>query len=87
MSRIVNIAEGKKNFSRLIQDAFRNKEEIIIAKRGRPVAVIVPYEEYKQSRRLAGYNKILEAREIFQKTGISAESVYIESRKQLEGKL
>lgn len=80
----VSIAEGKKGFSRLIQDASTNKEEIIVTKRGKPVAVIVPYEEYQQSKKAEGYRKIMEARDAFMKTGILAKEIYKESRKQLE---
>ena len=42
----ISIAEGKRDFSRIINDASQNKEEIIVTKRGKPVAVIVPYDEY-----------------------------------------
>ncbi len=80
----VSIAEGKKGFSRLIQDALGKKENIIITKRKKPVAVIVPYDEYQRSRRLEGYKKILESREAFSRTGLRAEGVYKESKKQLE---
>jgi prevent-host-death family protein len=80
----VSIAEGKKGFSRLIQDALEKKERIVITKRKKPVAVIVPYDEYQRSLRLEGYKKIMEARAAFSKTGIWAEEVYKESKKQLE---
>ena len=80
----VSIAEGKKGFSRLIQNALKNKEEIVVTKRGKPVAVIVPFKEYHQSKRLEGYRKIMETRETFLKAGISADEVFKESRKQLE---
>ncbi len=80
----VSIAEGKKGFSRLIQDALEKKERIVITKRKKPVAVIVPYDEYQRSLRLEGYKKIMEARALFSKTGIWAEEVYKESKKQLE---
>ncbi len=80
----VNIADGKKNFSRLIHDAAEKKEDIVVTKRGKPVAVIIPYEEYKHSRRVDAFKKILESREAFLKSGISAEEVYKESKKQLE---
>ncbi len=80
----VNVAEGKKGFSRLIQDAFQKKEENIITKRGKPVAVIVPYDEYQHFKKAEGYRKIMEARDAFLKTGISAGEIYKESRKQLE---
>lgn len=82
----VSIAEGKKGFSRLIQDAAEKKEEIIVTKRGRPVAVILPYDEYQHTRRLEGYSKVMEAREAYLKSGIKASDVYRESRRQLEKK-
>ena len=82
----VSIAEGKKNFSRLVKDALEKKEEIIVTKRGKPIAVIVSYEEYQHSKRVEGYRKIMEAREAFLKAGISANEVFKESRKQLEKK-
>lgn len=82
----VSIAEGKKSFSRLIQDALDNKKEFIVTRRGEPVAVIVPYDEYKQSKRLEGYKKIMDAREAFLKSGVSADEVFKESKKQLEKK-
>jgi len=82
----VSIAEGKKGFSRLIKDALEKKEEVIVTKRGRPVAVIVPYEEYKHSKRVEGYRKIMEARKAFLKAGVLAEEIFKESRKQLEKK-
>ena len=80
----VSIAEGKKGFSRLIEGARKNKDEIIVTKRGRPIAVIVPFEEYQRSKRVEGFRKILEAREVFLKTGLTANDVFKESRRQLE---
>jgi prevent-host-death family protein len=82
----VSIAEGKKRFSRLIQDASEKKEEIIVTKRGKPVAVIVPYDEYLQSRRLEGYRMVMEGREAFLRSGLTADEIYRESRNQLEKK-
>ena len=45
----VSIAEGKKGFSRLIQDTLRKKDKVIVTKRGKPVVAIIPYEEYQYS--------------------------------------
>ena len=80
----VGIAEGKKGFSRLIQGAVNKKSRIIVTKRRKPLAVIIPYEEYERSLRLEGYKKIMEVREAFLKTGVKAKDVYKESKKQLE---
>jgi prevent-host-death family protein len=80
----VSVAEGKKGFSRLINDALEKKVEIIVTKRGKPVAVILPYEEYQHSKRVEGYKKIIETREVFLKANISADKIFKESKKQLE---
>jgi prevent-host-death family protein len=80
----VSIAEGKKGFSRLIQVTVDKKERIIITKRQKPVAVIIPYDEYQRSIRFEGFKKIMEVREAFLKAGVKAKDVYKESKKQLE---
>jgi prevent-host-death family protein len=82
----VSVAEGKKRFSSLMRDALEGKKEFIVTKRGKPVAVIIPYEEYKHSKRLEGYRKIMDAREAFLSSDVSADKVFQESKKQLEKK-
>ena len=83
---MVSIAEVKKDFSRLIRISIEKKSEIVVTKRGKPVAVILPFDQYRQSRKQNGYQKIMESRQVFLKAGVSADKVYKESRKQLEGK-
>lgn len=85
-STIVSIAEGKKGFSRLIHDTEEKRANIIVTRRGKPVAVIVPYHEYERNARMEGYQGIMEARETFLKSGVKADDVYRESRAQLEEK-
>jgi len=80
----VSVAEGKKRFSRLIDDALAKREEIVVTRRGKPVVVIAPYEEYQHSKRVEGFRKIMAAREVFLRKGISADEVLKESKKQLE---
>ena len=80
----VSIAEGKKGFSRLIQGAVDKKERVIITKRQKPVAVIIPYDEYQRSMKFEGYKQIMEVRDAFLKAGLKAKDVYKESKKQLE---
>ncbi len=83
-NKSASVKEGKKSFNRLIEDVYKKKEEIIVTSRGKPIAVIIPYEEYKPSKRLEGYVNIMKAREAFLKAGILASAVSEESRKQLE---
>jgi len=83
-STSVSVAEGKKRFSRLIRDALEKKEEIVVTKRGKPVAVILSYEEYQHSKRIEGYKKIMEAREVFLKANILSDEIFKESKRHLE---
>lgn len=85
-STTVSIAEGKKGFSRLIHDIEEKKEKTIVTRRGKPVAVIVPYNEYERNARMEGFQNIMEARATFLKAGLIADDVYRESRSQLEDK-
>jgi len=48
---IVNIYEAKTKFSQLIDQAVKGKE-IIIARNGRPIARLVPYQHRQTPRRL-----------------------------------
>ena len=80
----VTVAEGKRDFSKLIKAAAEKNEDIVVTNRGKPMAVIVPYDEYQQSRKADGRRKILESRAAFVKAGVSATEVYRKSREELE---
>ena len=47
---IVNMHEAKTHLSRLVERAAKG-EEVVIAKAGRPVARLVPYEETDEPRK------------------------------------
>ena len=49
MATIVNIHEAKTHLSKLLQRVM-NGEQIIIAKAGNPIAVLVPYSELTKDR-------------------------------------
>lgn len=80
----VTVAEGKRDFSRLLKEAGEKSEDIVVTKRGKPMAVIVPYEEYLHSKKAEAHRKILESREVFMKAGVSAAEAYKESREELK---
>lgn len=83
----VSIAEGKKEFSKIIQTTIKKKTGIVITKRGTPVAAIIPYNEYMHSKRLEGYIKILDGRESFIKAGIKAKDIFTEVKKELDNRV
>jgi|Deesub1362A_J573_1020465.scaffolds.fasta_scaffold00333_5 prevent-host-death family protein len=80
----VTISEGKKDFTQLIKESIAMREEIIITRRGHPVAAILPYQEYTGLKRLRTYLRMLEISREMQKAGIRAKDIHALSRKELE---
>jgi prevent-host-death family protein len=80
----VSIAEGKKAFSRLVQEASEKRKEVVITKRGKPVAVLLSFDEYQKAKKFAGYLKVMAVRDLFAGKGIRASDVFSESKAQLE---
>lgn len=79
----ISIAEGKKHLSRLIRDASSGKGEIVLTNRGKPVAVLIPYESYRDSKRVAGLRGIMEARVAYGEAGLKADEIIEEARREL----
>jgi len=83
-TKIVTISDGKKDFTVLIKESVAKNEDIVITKRGQPVAVLLPYKEYTDLRKMRTYLKMLEISNEMYKTGIKAKDVHIASKKELE---
>jgi prevent-host-death family protein len=49
--QVINIHEAKTNLSKLIEQTSQG-EEVVIAKAGKPVAKLVPYQEKLEPRKL-----------------------------------
>ncbi|GBE37434.1 phd_YefM [bacterium BMS3Bbin08] len=85
-TKIVTISNGKKNFTGLIKESVAKNEDIVITKRGQPVAALLPYKEYTDLKKLRTYLRMLEISTEMHKTGIKAKDVYSASKKELEGR-
>ena len=85
-TKIVTISDGKKDFTWLIKESVAKNEDIVITRRGHPVAALLPYKEYTDLKKLKTYLKMLEISKKMQKAGIKAKDVYAASRKELEGR-
>jgi len=83
-SKTVGIADGKRLFSRLVDEVSKGKGRVLVTKRGKPVAVILSYQEYEKTRRMEGFTKVMESRKAFEGTGLKASEIYEESRRTLE---
>jgi len=80
----ISVAQGKKDFTKIIRDSLQNKGNIIITKRGTPAAVIMPFDAYQKLKRRATYAELMDLRKRLSQSGVSAQEVYRESRRMLE---
>ncbi|MEW6408947.1 MAG: type II toxin-antitoxin system Phd/YefM family antitoxin [Nitrospirota bacterium] len=85
-TKIVTISDGKKDFLGIIRESVAKNEDVLITKRGQPVAALLPYKEYTDLKKLRTYLKMLEISAVMDKTHIKAKDVYEASKKELEGR-
>jgi len=85
-TKTVTISDGKKYFTILIKESVAKNEDVVITKRGHPVAALLPFKEYMDLKKLRTYLRMLEISTEMHKTGIKAKDVYTASRKELEGR-
>ena len=84
MAMKVSIAEAKSGFSALLK---RSREElVIVTRRGKPEAVILPFAEYERLRRLRAYSNMVRLSRELEELGVTATELYEASRKELEGR-
>jgi prevent-host-death family protein len=81
----VSMPQGRRDFNRLVREAFDQNRDVIITKRQEPGAAIISFDEYQRMQRLEGFRKIKAAREAFLKARVKAKGVYEESKRELEG--
>ncbi|MCR4419318.1 MAG: type II toxin-antitoxin system prevent-host-death family antitoxin [Clostridia bacterium] len=79
----ISVSQAKARFLELVRRA-ENNEGAIVEKKGVPVAAVVPYREYARMRRIQSYLALRRLRRIAAGTGLTAEEIYRESRRELE---
>ena len=77
----IPLADAKKRLTQLV----REKQAFIITRRGKPAAVVLPYDAYIEVRRAEALKLILEIRSRVT-PGIAAETAYETARRELEGR-
>jgi prevent-host-death family protein len=50
MENTVTAVQARKQFGRLLEEVFYQRQHVIIERAGRPMAVLVPLEQYRQWR-------------------------------------
>lgn len=82
MAATVSIAEAKSDLSKMLKRA--REEPVIITRRGKPDAVILPFAEYERLRRLWAYLSMVRLSRELEETGVTATELYEASRRDLE---
>jgi len=81
----VSVAQGKKEFTKIIRDSSQGKGNVIVTKRGTPAAVIMSFDAYQKLKRRALYAELMDLRKRLSKGGVSAQEAYRKSKRKLEG--
>ncbi|MGB9848820.1 MAG: type II toxin-antitoxin system Phd/YefM family antitoxin [Moorellaceae bacterium] len=80
-----NVTQAKESFLDLIRKV-EEWESVILEKRGKPVAALLPYEEYATLSRVKNYLAMQEISEAVKDSGITAREIFCDSRKELEAR-
>lgn len=63
MPRIISSSEAQNNFGAMVQWAEETNDEVVIERRGKPIVVIIAYDEYQ---RLTELREMERKRQIFE---------------------
>jgi prevent-host-death family protein len=78
----VSVAEARNTLPKLLYEA--EEEEIIVTRRGKPTAVIIPFKVYQRIQRIEGYLTLMKLSEELKDIGVTATQAFEASRKELE---
>jgi len=85
MSRmLVSTREATRSLTKLLKEVGKGAE-VTITSRGKPVAVLVPFERYKKLSRERALERLLSLADEHLE-GLSLEETYMASREELEGR-
>jgi prevent-host-death family protein len=68
MEKTIGAWEARRRFGQLIEEAFYHKDYFVIERSGRPMAVIVPVDDYRRWQRLAKERIFIMLEEVWDRT-------------------
>ena len=80
----ISVAQGKKDFTKIIRNSSQSERNVIITKRGTPTAVIMSFDGYQRLKKRALYAELMDLRKKLSQSSITAQEAYRESRRALE---
>jgi len=79
----MNVSQAKEQFLEVIRQV-EDRENVVLEKSGKPVAALLPYEEYASLRRIKNFLAMQELYAAMEDAGITAREIYQDSHKELE---
>lgn len=67
MEKTIGAYEARRQFGRLIEEAFYQKDSFVVERSGRPMAAIVPIDAYERWKRLARERVFLMLEEVWRR--------------------
>ena len=80
----ISVAQGKRDFTKIIHNSSQSENNVIITKRGVPTAVIMSFDFYQKLKRKALHGELMDLKKRLYRSGTMAQEVYRESRRMLE---
>ncbi|MFQ5792777.1 MAG: type II toxin-antitoxin system Phd/YefM family antitoxin [Acidobacteriota bacterium] len=68
MEKTVGAYEARRKFGQIIEEAFYKKDNFVVERAGRPMAVIVPIDSYRRWQRLARERVFIMLQEVWSRT-------------------
>jgi len=68
MERIIGAYEARRKFGQLLEETFYQKDHFVVERGGRPMAVIVPIDDYHKWQRLSKERVFALLEEVWQRT-------------------
>lgn len=81
--RKMSVSEAKRDFTSVLKTV-QEGEATIITRRGKPVGVMMDFQEFQKLRKLAAYNSLLQLSQDLSDCGTTATELYQQSRRELE---
>jgi prevent-host-death family protein len=85
MEKTIGAWEARRRFGQLLEEAFYNKDHFVVERSGRPMAVIVPVDDYHKWQRLAKERIFTMLEEVWERTqDVPAEEIEADIEQALE---
>ena len=68
MEKTIGAWEARRRFGQLIEEAFYHKDHFVVERPGRPMAIIVPVDDYCKWQRLAKERVFIMLEEVWNRT-------------------